>query len=130
MSEQELPNLQGVGDCLIADVALHVPNENFLFDRSHKRRQLLSLRFSESLDRRGVNLAARTYKINKAPTVVCRLEEGVQSAIRGRVWAINLGGLCFLSDSPQAELQAVVQIHVRVGILGPHVGFDLYRPSE
>ena len=29
-----------------------------------------------------------------------RLEEGVQPAIRGRAWAINLGGLYCLSDSP------------------------------
>ena len=29
MSEQELPNLRGVGDRLIADVALHVPDEIF-----------------------------------------------------------------------------------------------------
>ena len=32
---------------------------------------LLSLEFSESPDRWGINLAARTYKTNKAPTVVC-----------------------------------------------------------
>ena len=37
---------------------------------------------------------------------------------------MNPGGLCCLSDSPQAGFQAVVQIHVRVGVLGPHVGFD------
>ena len=35
-----------------------------------------------------------------------------------------------MSDSPQARLQVVVQIHVRVGILGPHVGFDSSGPSE
>ena len=29
MSEQELPNLWGVGDCLIAEVALHVSDEIF-----------------------------------------------------------------------------------------------------
>ena len=53
-----------------------------------------------------------------------RLEEGVQLAIRGRAWAINPGGLCCLLDSPQVGIQVVVQIHVRVGILGPPVGFD------
>ena len=37
-----------------------------------------------------------------------RLEEGVQPAIRGRAWAINPGGLCCLSDSPQARFQVVV----------------------
>ena len=58
------------------------------------------------------------------------LEEGVQPAIRGCVWAINPGDLYCLSDSPQARFQAVVQIHVRVGILGPPVGFDLSGPSE
>ena len=58
-----------------------------------------------------------------------RLKEGVQSAIRGRAWVINPGGLYYLLDSPQAGLQVVVQIHVRVGILGPHVGFDLFGPS-
>ena len=29
MSEQELPNLLGLGDRLIADVALHIPDEIF-----------------------------------------------------------------------------------------------------
>ena len=33
---------------------------------------LLSLELSESLDRRGINLVARTYKTNKVPAVVCR----------------------------------------------------------
>ena len=59
-----------------------------------------------------------------------RIEEGVQPAIRGRSWVINPGGLCYLLDSPQAGLQVVVQIHVRVGILGPLVGFDPFGPSE
>ena len=44
------------------------------------------------------------------------LEEGVQPARRGRAWEINPGGLCCLSDSLQAGFQAVVQIHVRVGV--------------
>ena len=59
-----------------------------------------------------------------------RLEKGVQPARRGCIWAINPGGLCCLSDSPQAGFQTVVQIHVRVGILGPPVGFDLSRNSQ
>ena len=64
MSERELQNLRGVGDRLIADVAKpsHVANEIFFLGRSHRRRQLLSLEFSQSPDRRGMNLAARTCK--------------------------------------------------------------------
>ena len=31
MSEQELPNLRGVEDLLIADVASHIPDEIFFF---------------------------------------------------------------------------------------------------
>ena len=33
-------------------------------------------------------------------------------------------------DSPQAGLQVMVHIHVRVGIIGPLVGFDPSGPSE
>ena len=53
-----------------------------------------------------------------------RLEEGVQPARRGGASEINPGGLCCLLDSPQAEFQSVVQIHVHVGVLGPPMGFD------
>ena len=71
MNEQELPNLRGVGDRLIADVALHVPDEIsclvFPTDGSN-----CCLSDSQSLNRRGINLTARTYKKNKAPTVVCQ----------------------------------------------------------
>ena len=56
-----------------------------------------------------------------------RLEESVQLAIKGHVWAINPGGLCYSSDSPQVGFQAVAQIHVCVGILGPLVSFDPFR---
>ena len=59
-----------------------------------------------------------------------RLEKGVQPARRECAWAINPGGLCCLSDNPQAGFQAMVQIHARVGILGPHVGFDPFWPSQ
>ena len=45
---------------------------DFLLGRSHRRRQLWSLIFSESIDRRAMNLAAKTCKINKVPAVVCR----------------------------------------------------------
>ena len=59
-----------------------------------------------------------------------RLEEGVQPARRGCAWVINPGGLCCLLDSPEAEFQAVVQIHACVRILGPLVGFDLSGPPQ
>ena len=36
------------------------------------QRRVLSLGFSESPDRRGINMAARTCKINKALSMVCR----------------------------------------------------------
>ena len=74
MSERELPKLRGVGDFLITDVAKlsHVANKIFFLGHSHRRHQLLSLGFLESLDRRGINLAARTCKTNKEPTMVCR----------------------------------------------------------
>ena len=64
MSEWELPNLRGVGDRLIVDVAKpsHVANEIFFLGHSHRGRQLLSLGFSESSDYRGMNLAGRTCK--------------------------------------------------------------------
>ena len=74
MSKPELPNLRGVGDCLIADVAKlsHITNEIFFLIRSHRRCQFLSLEFSESSNRRGMNLAGGPAKINNAPTMVCR----------------------------------------------------------
>ena len=74
MSERELLKLRGVGDRLIADVGkpLHATDEIFFLSHSHRRRQLLSLEFLESPDRRGINLAARNYKTNKESAVVCR----------------------------------------------------------
>ena len=76
MSKPELPNLRGVGDCLIADVAKlsHITNEIFFLICSHRRCQFLSLEFSESSNRRGMNLAARTCK-NKQCT-----DDGVPTA--------------------------------------------------
>ena len=74
MSERELSKLRVVGDFLITDVAKisHVANKIFFIGHSHRRCQLLSLGFSKSLDRRGINLAARICKTNKEPTMVCR----------------------------------------------------------
>ena len=61
MNEQELPNLRGVGDLLIAYVASHVPDEIFCLvvptDDAN-----CSLEFSKSPDRRGINLATKTCK--------------------------------------------------------------------
>ena len=73
MSERELPKLRGVGDRLIADVAKpsHAANKIFFLGCSHRRSQLLSLGFSESSDRRGINLVARTCKTNKTLVVGC-----------------------------------------------------------
>ena len=72
MSEWELPKLRGVGDRLIADVAKpsHVPYEIFRLVVPTNGTKLLALGFSESSDRRGINLAVRTCKASKAPTVV------------------------------------------------------------
>ena len=64
MSERELSKLRGMGDRLIFDVAKssHVADEIFLLGCFHRLRQLLSFGFSESSNRRGINLAARTAK--------------------------------------------------------------------
>ena len=64
MSERELLNLRGVGDHLIADVAKpsHVAHEIFCSIVPTYGRQLLSLEFSESPNRHGMNLATRTCK--------------------------------------------------------------------
>ena len=59
-----------------------------------------------------------------------RLEKGAQPARRGRAWEINPRGLYCLSDNPQAGFQAVVHIHVRVGVLRPPAGFDPSGPSQ
>ena len=71
MNEKELPNLRGVGDRLIADVASHVPDEIFclVFPTDSAN---CCLSNSQSSDRRGINLAVRTCKTNKTPAVVCR----------------------------------------------------------
>ena len=71
MNEQELPNLQGVRDCLIADEASHVANTTFCFVIPTDSANCV-LRFLEFLNRRGINLVARTRKVNKAPVVVGR----------------------------------------------------------
>ena len=71
MREKKLKNLQGMGDCLIADVASHVPDEIFFLvvpiDGAN-----CCLSDSHSPDRRSIKLVARTCKTNKALVVVCQ----------------------------------------------------------
>ena len=68
-SERELPNLRGVRDRLIVNVASHIVDETFcLVVPTDGANYCLW----NSWSRRGMNLVAMTYKTNKAPAVVCR----------------------------------------------------------
>ena len=72
MNEQELPNLQGVGDRLIVDAASHVPDEIFCLVVPTDDANCCLLDSQSLWIVGGINMAARTCKTNKAPAVVCR----------------------------------------------------------
>ena len=63
---------------------------------SYKQRKLLSLRFSKSMDRRGMNLTTRTYKTNKGLAVVCRPTPMLKLVKEiGSVLTVNSAGVYF-----------------------------------
>ena len=69
-------NSQGFGDREVTWERVYpsscVPPLRFLARRSHRRRQLWSLEFSESVDRRSIHQLTATCKTNKKTTVVFR----------------------------------------------------------